>query len=157
MYSSQIKENCRTIFTGLKGKVNKEILQSVEGQLSDGIWENSPMMEGYWLFETIDVIDDEVVILISNRWSDIHCGKMKNNRFATMSDKEIKGWFANKIKQVIKKEIEWSPKENFKWNRHCKGVSEYMGYHKDISVQDCYKAYDILLERPEFVWFGIDN
>ena len=39
---------CRYINTGLKGQVALSVLNSVMGQLSDGIWENSPNMTSYW-------------------------------------------------------------------------------------------------------------
>ena len=40
----------RKIPIGLKDEKTKDILNAVVGQLSDGIWENSPGMERYWRF-----------------------------------------------------------------------------------------------------------
>ena len=146
MYSDQIKKNCRTICTGLKGIINKEILQSVEGQLSDGIWENSSKMDGYWLFEHIDSVDGEVVICISNQYCEYRWNRVKRNLFFGMRDEDIKAWFAKKIKQIVKidlkdnaPQIKWKRGEDYKLN--------YIGYDYDISINDCYNAYDVLLNR----------
>ena len=38
----------RKIPTGLTDDRAKDIINAVVGQLSDGIWENSPQMEKYW-------------------------------------------------------------------------------------------------------------
>lgn len=44
-------------------KINSAIIDSVLGQLSDGIWENSPGMDGYWTTADTDgngniIVDD---------------------------------------------------------------------------------------------------
>lgn len=40
--------NVRIVETGLSGAFGKEIIDSIIGQMSDGIWENTPYMEYYW-------------------------------------------------------------------------------------------------------------
>ena len=152
MWSDEIKRNCRTIHTGLKGSTNLTIIQSVEGQLSDGMWENSPAMEGYWLFECAGLENDEVVLYISNEWGEYHYDRMKYNKFAGKSEAWIKDWFANKIKQIIKQEIEDWKTEGMSWNRNCKTESCYM--HDGVTVQDCYRAYDHLKARGDIYWYG---
>lgn len=146
MYSDEIKKYCRTIDTGLKGKINASILESVEGQLSDGMWENSPRMEGYWLFFCVGMEDNKVVLHISKQYAEYRWNRNKYNAFSDMSDYQIKEWFANKIKQIIKQEQKdaW-PNHPIEWKRDCEVESMYM--HDNITVAQCYKAYDILKGR----------
>ena len=63
--------NFRIIHTGLCGKLADEILRSIEGQLSDGYWENSPMMEKYWKNEYVLRMDNEeeseIVIVVNGK------------------------------------------------------------------------------------------
>lgn len=148
MYSEGIKRNCRKVWTGLKGKEMLSVLQSVEGQLSDGIWENSPRMEGYWLFETTGMEGDDVYIYISNDWGEYRWNRPKWNAFCNMTDYAVRCWFANKIKQIIKQEQKdnW-PNHPIEWKRDCEEVSLYM--HDDLTVRECYRAYDRLLGRPQ--------
>ena len=42
------EDDIREIDTGLTHKIDYIILGDVQGQLSDGIWENSPAMNKYW-------------------------------------------------------------------------------------------------------------
>ena len=65
----------RTITTGLSGKVNSDILHSVIGQLSDGIWENSPGMEKYWKHADIEERDGQLCIAVSDDWRSGFRGK----------------------------------------------------------------------------------
>ena len=152
MYSSEIKQNCRVIQTGLYGKANYEILASVDGQLSDGMWENSPAMEGYWLFDHIeqDKQTGEVLIYISKQWGEYRFNRYKQNRFLGMSDSGIRTWFGKKIKQIIKQEIKdaWE-NHPIEWKRDCEVESKYLGYDEAITPALCYKAYDKLLGRRE--------
>ena len=109
---------------------NYEILDSVLGQMSDGIWENSPVVEGYWRFATIEKSDDnKTVIAVSTIhiifYSDIyginyHDNKCLKNRFADMTDDKVKAYFANKIKQIVK--IEESTLKEF-YNNTSKDLS----------------------------------
>lgn len=146
MYSDEIKKNCRTIHTGLKGRRMLAVLESVEGQLSDGIWENSPRMEGYWLFDCVGLEGDEVCIYISNKYAEYRFDRVKRNLFMDMSDREVIQWFAKKIKQIVKQEIDdnWND-HPIEWDRNCDTVCMYM--HDDLTVKECYEAYDILLGR----------
>ena len=147
MYSSEIKNDCRLIQTGLYGNINLAILESVIGQLSDGMWENSPRMEGYWRFACIakDTETNEVFILVSNRFAEYRWNKNTYNSFKAKTEVEIKDWFANKIKQIIKQEIKDWPSKDFQWKRDCEIESDYM--HDGVKVSDCYKAYDKLKGR----------
>ena len=145
MYSEQIKKNCRTIITGLKGKKAYELLCAVDGQMSDGYWEESFPMRGYWLFDTIEKLpDDSVVILVSNAWGDIDFGKCRMNKWLNMSDQKIRDFFANKIKFMIKY-------EGLNWNRNnVNELTHYMSYDEDITVATAYHVYDVLKGRGAY-------
>ena len=153
MWLNQIKANCRKIHTGLKGSKMLSVIQSVEGQLSDGMWENSFAMRGYWLFECCDLEGDDVVIYISKAWGDVDFNRPRCNKFCGMDEQQIKEWFANKVKQIIKQEIKDDYTEGLEWSRKCKVESAYM--HDGITAQDAYKAYDCLKDRSNILWYGI--
>ena len=126
----------RIIHTGLTHQLDKEVLDSVLGQMSDGIWENSPSMEKYWGCVDFDMIDGEVCIVITTNNS-FGCG------FRDMDDDDVKKYFATKIKQVVKEEI--NDGANIEWVRNSKQHLDYM--HSAVTVGDCYRVYDALLER----------
>ena len=135
-----------TIKTGLTGKKNFEILQSVLGQLSDGMWENSPGMEKYWRFANVELKGDDVILLIEDDAKpNYNYTRHLFSGFAGKSEQQIKDFFATKLKQVIKQEIE--DYGNMAWDRNDKTVSKYLGYDEDITVQDAYKAYEVLKGR----------
>ena len=56
----------RTIKTGLSKKY-KDMLDAVIGQMSDGYWENTPMMRGYWKFVTTGTSGNEVTLVVDKR------------------------------------------------------------------------------------------
>ena len=136
---------------------NYEILRSVIGQLSDGIWENSPRAEGYWRFATIEKSDDnKIVIAVSTihiiSYSDIygknyHGNKCLINRFADMTDDKVKAYFANKIRQIVKeeesnlKEYYNDTSKDLRWKKDNQEECGYMGYKETITVADAYATY----------------
>lgn len=154
------------INTGLKGKLNKSILDNIIGQLSDGMWENSRAMEHYWPFADIkmgkDIFtgkDDESVYIAirlpgsesyhnyhhpNNCYSNwfIRCDKLNKDKTA------IKQWFAKKIKQLISAEAKKYPSKMIKFNDKCEATSDFMWdseSHEDHRISDIYKAYKILM------------
>ena len=48
---------CILVNTGLTDAMSEDVLNSVIGQLSDGMWENSRVMEHYWPFVNIKNVD----------------------------------------------------------------------------------------------------
>ena len=148
-YNRKIKTNLEAT------NKNYEILRSVIGQMSDGIWENSPRAEGYWRFATIEKSDDnKIVIAVSTiySYSDIygkyyHGNKCLINRFANMTDDKVKAYFANKIKQIIKieestlKEYYNDTSKDLSWRKDNQQKCSYMGYNETITVADAYAAY----------------
>lgn len=156
-----IDDNVRIIDTGLPAtKENDEIISSVFGQLSDGIWENSPRMNGYWMFATNKKYNGKVVLVIDKTpgswWGSKspkalgyrYLYKNTSNPYLHMSDEKIKNWFASKVKQIVKIELGDNNFTAGEWNRTNKRELDYLGgYTIPVTVSDAYKVYDILKGR----------
>jgi len=139
----------RSVPTGLTGKKNFEILSSVIGQLSDGMWENSPRMESYWRFLNIAMADGEkVVIRVKNKTSEFtYRKKWVYNKLYHESPEMICKWFADKVKAIVKADLGQNQGKNL-WKRdNTERVLNYLGYHEKLTVADAYNAYDILKGR----------
>lgn len=130
--------NKHTIFTGLTGDLNHEILDSVMGQLSDGMWENTPSMRKYWEHASIITFHGEVAIVIDRDW---------NSGFYGKDDVWVKSFFANKLKAVVKCDLE-DNRGSGDWNRIDTTKLGYIGDSRiPVTVSDAYKVYDILKGR----------
>ena len=132
----------RIVNTGLSGEKNKEILDSVIGQMSDGIWENSPGMSGYWLPVTISNNGD---ILIDNK-SEIRDGeRWIKNRYYDMSDDEVRRFFANKIKQISQEYLNDNNLNPYKgWNAESDEICDYLDRNSGVTIGDAFLAYQAL-------------
>ena len=120
------------INTGIKATSKfKEILGSVVGQMSDGIWENTRSMEKYWRSLSYDV-DSNGCIVIEDR----------HHVCANPVD-----FFANKIKQIVKIEADDKPNYGIVWSRSCPVATTYLNYYENITVGDCYELYERLKGR----------
>lgn len=127
----------RIIETGLTGPIQKDILASIMGQLSDGYWENSPRMEQYWRNADVQERDGKVVLVV----------RKHAFPYYAMSDDQIKQWFAKKIKFIIKEEF---GKGRDVWSRtNTKQKTDWLSHKSpsQTSVSDCYYAYDTLMGR----------
>ena len=149
--SVEVDEKTRVIDLDLPDTpVNKEIIESVFGQISDGIWENSPRMEGYWYFEQEVVAQDgKLFLLISSVSGEFVRHRSSNfleNPYYRMSDEAIVNFVANKIKQIVYEEFKDNNKSGT-WQRNDQTELNYLGYHARITVSEAYKAYDILKGR----------
>ena len=102
-----------------------EILGSVIGQMSDGIWENSRAMKKYW--KSLDYGTDASGYI----WLED-----KNGVCADVYD-----FFANKIKKIIQIEIE-DGNNHLMWSRLNGGIPHYM--HGRVTVGECYELYELL-------------
>lgn len=130
----------RIIKTGL-GLHYKDMLGAVIGQMSDGYWENTPMMRGYWKFVTTGTSGNEVTLNVDEvRWT-LDGDLRIENRFYGMSDDAVKKFFADKIKFLIKEE------GLGKWARDNEKTTEYLSYSDPYRVKDCYYAYEVLKGR----------
>ena len=117
------------ITTHIKADDKKlNILGSVIGQMSDGIWENTRSMEKYW--KSLDYGKDPSGYI----WLD--------DRHGVTAD--VYDFFANKIKKIIQIEIE-DGNNQLVWSRTCAGVPHYM--HGNVTVGDCYEMYELLKGR----------
>lgn len=120
------------IATGIKAtKQFQDILSSVIGQMSDGIWENTRSMEKYW--RSLDYqIDANGCLVIEDRYG--VCADPVD-------------FFANKIKQIIKIEIDDGRNSHLTWDRHCGVTPEYLERGNPLTAGDCYKLYELLKGR----------
>jgi hypothetical protein len=127
----------RVIDTGLTGPVNKEVLDSVMGQLSDGKWENTPSMAKYWRNAHIEMQGDKVVVSVKDGYDSGFSGK---------DDVWIRNFFAGKIKEIVYDEMNGK-----QWDRQDNTVLDYMGGHGEngnkVTVSNAYQAYEILKGR----------
>ena len=110
-----------------------KILSSVIGQMSDGIWENTRSMEKYW--KNLDYGKDAS--------GNIYL----EDNYGVCAD--VYDFFANKIKQIIKIEIDDGRNSGLVWDRSCSVVPDYIdgvvGYN--VTVGDCYELYELLKGR----------
>ena len=105
------------------------ILGSVIGQMSDGIWENTRSMEKYW--KNLDFgTDASGYIYLED-----------SHEVCT----DVCEFFANKIKQIIKIEIDDGNTSGLQWSRDCSVSPRYM--HGNVTVGDCYELYELLKGR----------
>lgn len=129
-------------------KLTKEevlYLDPVMGQLSDGIWENSPRMEVYWLCNSLtsEGIEMEPRTVYSPH------RRTLTNPLYDKSDKEVKDWFANKLKAVVKQYLEdsWDSWGTGEWSRLNNEEVDYLDAGQ--TVAGAYKVYDSLKGRPD--------
>ena len=133
--------------------ITMKCIESVIGQLSDGIWENSPRMESYWGMARTD--DNNLYIYDKGDKFDrykLNAG-YKNpwtrNGFAGMTDSQVKQWFAKKIREIIRleakdaKEYDGDYKTDFSFKPDNETTLDY--FHDGITVGDAYKAYQELI------------
>ena len=139
LYSEELEEDYSRsqntlIDTGLSDRKAEEVLQSVIGQLSDGIWENSRGMEKYWQYA--DIIKKGSEIYISVNTENYESG------YRGKSEQDIKRYFAQKVKQIVKE-------EGLEWSRDNTEISYYLARDSEVTVQDAYRVYDKLLGRVD--------
>jgi hypothetical protein len=129
------------IIIPLGNNTRAEVISSVIGQLSDGIWENSGAMKKYWMYANVNgtnlEVDDEKI-------------DRAPNGFRGMTEEKVRDWFANKAKQVVKIYFEDYHIPSNHWKRdNSEDIIDYMGGHRvpEISVADVYECYDYLKQR----------
>ena len=127
--------------TGLSASDNKakEILNSVIGQMSDGIWENTPGYDRYWKNVDVTEEDGEIVIYGGTAYGspflDYHSST------GVKDESAVRKFMAHKIKQIVKIEAD-DGNSDIIWKRDCETPLSYMGYKESITVKDCYRVYD---------------
>ena len=116
----------------LGNSTNAKIIEAVLGQLSDGMWENSPAMDKYWTYANIE----GNTLVVNN--------ERLESGFYNKSEDWIKGWFASKLKKVCQEEV---GNNKAGWNRMNTAISDYISYHHDVTISMCYACYDFLKGR----------
>ena len=124
----------RTVNTGFSDtEKGIKILSHVLGQMSDGIWEESNAITGYWLCAHLNS-DGNLQIATTYNSPESHY-KCKNP-YRKMSDNAIRAYFANKIKQVVR--------INLKHNYEA-GI-----YHDILAKHGLEDRYIIPAEKKEY-------
>jgi hypothetical protein len=147
------------IATGCKGKVAKNVLLNVMGQLSDGMWENSRTMEHYWPFANIEADDEDNVYIVIHKPGSKNTYRENNNYVnlfvspwkALKGDHtSIKQWFADKIKKIVAEERKDEPGRSLKFKADNDTTLNYMSsYDKEdnyraMTVAEAYSVYKVL-------------
>lgn len=128
---------------------DKIILDSVLGQLSDGMWENSRAMEKYWNAMTFSQDEKGGVELRyassytekRQKWTRYGLQNVYDYKYSGyngMSSRDARDFFAKKIKQVVDSERKHYP-ETGKWSADNHNKLEFM--HEGVTVADAYSLY----------------
>lgn len=148
----------RIIYTDFDDPAAFAVLDGVSGQLSDGIWENSSAMDGYWRFFTIDRSCNIVVDGAPGEYDRWARGHYVSNKLYNKSDDEVKKWLAGKVKAVAKEWLNDHGGCGLGWKRE--NDQDAVSYFNGIggswddypTVQDAYRVYDSLLGRQQRIF-----
>lgn len=77
--------------TRLVGNKAYEVLDSVIGQMSDGMWENNSYYNKYWMNCEIDKKDNSIIV--NKGWG---------SGFRDMDEKQVREFFIRKIRAILK-------------------------------------------------------
>lgn len=135
----EANENTHLVDLGLDPKF-KDMIDSVFGQMSDGYWENTPRMRGYWKFARPIIKDNKIYLEIDNAHWKGDGARTVYNLWDGMSDARVKQFLADKIKFLVKE-------EGLKWDRGNTNTTDYLSYSNPYPVKDCYYAYELLKGR----------
>ena len=148
-YYNQRVINTRLVETGLVGKNAYEILESVIGQLSDGIGENKYYHEKYWRFA--DVLLNPQTDKVEIRISSTPCEKSWEypnrwlfNPFLQLKDKEIKQWFGRKVRWIARIEAQ-DKGYDFVFTTNNHRTMEYLGNWTQ-TVDQAVEVYNSLIK-----------
>lgn len=142
---SKVKDPFRIVPTKLQGPKNYDILNSVIGQMSDGMWENTRGMKPYWLLADID---DNCNIVVSDAYSVQENSKEKRiqNPYKYKSDDEIRAFFADKIQKIAKQFMKDDGQDSVEdWVQDNDVRCSYLDYGSGVSVGDAFAAVKTLL------------
>ena len=141
--------NVRRINTPFYGDIAFDILDSVHGQLSDGMWENSRGYDKYWTnLQVCRDGDNRIYFKVNADYYGMYCGRSIDNPFARMSDTEFLNWYATKLKAVIVQEGKDNGWTKGWWSRtNHSNKTVYLNRSADVTVADVYCVYDALKGR----------
>ena len=135
----------RIIKTNVTGNVANEILNSVIGQMSDGMFEGNGYYEGFWIFVEIDRFNN---IRVNTNYGVSRWGKYYKNKFFHMSDNEVREFFARMIKRIVQQELrDKNIPVRGEFKKGNKRLLEYMNYREDVTIDDCVTVYDALIRN----------
>jgi hypothetical protein len=140
----------REIYTPFFSKKAYDILRSVLGQLSDGLFENARGYTKYWInFNVERKPDGQVYFAVNKDRYKVFCGDCHTNPFIKMTDADFLNWVSVKLKTVILTELkDNSIPSRDGWKRNNTTFeSEYLSYNEKITVADIYVIYDWLRGR----------
>ena len=132
---------------------DKAVLDSVMGQLSDGMWENSRAMEKYW--HSVEFGQNESggvelrfdgsyreripkTVKVGGKWTTINQYNHKWSGYGGMDSAAARDFFAKKIKQVFNEERKSDPSIG-KWSADNNTKMEFM--HNGVTVADAYSLW----------------
>jgi hypothetical protein len=140
----------REIYTPFFSNKADEILRSVLGQLSDGLWENTRGYTKYWVnFNVERRANGQVYFLVNENYDKAFGRDYYINPFREMSDTQFLNWVAAKLKAVIAAEFKDNAipsRDGWKRN-NTTFESAYLSYNEKITVADIYVVYDWLKGR----------
>ena len=120
------------------------ILDDLVGQLSDGMWENTPAMTKYWINMHFDDSSGELVLKTNPQMQE-YGGKYYTNPFYTKLGGDvsrIREWLANHLKVLVKDEV-----GDKGWDRTNEQELDY--FSQGTTVAMVYAVYDILKNRGD--------
>jgi len=122
-------------------------LDPVMGQLSDGMWENSPRMDPYWICNSLTGEGIEM-----EPFNNTFGRKTYSNPLYDMSDIEVRNWFADKLKAVVKQWLKDRGRHSLAgdeedWSRVNNDEVDYL--RDGQTVASAYKVYDSLKGRED--------
>ena len=126
-------------------------IRSVFGQLSDGKWENSPRMTGYWLFADVVKNDGKICLKVSTKgWDNSIFKNGVYNPYVNMRSKQIMEKMANFVKSIVKEEHPTG------WSRTNTAECDYLSRDNiTVRVCDAYRVYDALKQRKPKIYASI--
>ena len=140
--------------TRLKGEKALDILDAIIGQMSDGMWENSPAMEHYWKFINVEKIGKELAFVVNRARGEWEAGSrpghnhFTENYFITKlggQEDAIKQFMAKKLKAIAKEEIK-DKHDPIGWDRNNEMESGYL----TGTISDVYFVYETLLGKSGY-------
>lgn len=154
-----MEEKTRIVHTGIKDVGdNLTIIDSVTGQIADGIWENNDKLTSNWMDIDIESENGEIVFKVVDKpqimyrerymyysrachkhiWDERN--KWRNNFYYGKTDLQIKNYFARKLREIVKIE----DKDNL-------DSVEFSKLPPEQKMARGYRA-DYTCEREDFSW-----
>lgn len=143
------KIETRRIHTELFTDIAKDMIDSVFGQLSDGIWENSRRMEQYWRFARAERDPNGEVMIVVDKINGTfdrygsNC-KWTSNAFAEMTANQVLEFIGKKLREIANIEFK---DEDLKPDRSSQRTMEYLTRNTPITAEMAYVLANILIGK----------